>query len=98
MSQDFICKMFCVKAWQHSLVTWLRLLIAINVNLLSVLQTYEGQSILSLKTFRGCNDLGASWDSVAMTKMKRDQQISKLQDDHSSEHQLCVIFEAPVWI
>lgn len=50
------------------------------------------------QTFWGCNDLGASWDSVAMTKMKRDQQISKLQDDHSSEHQLCVIFEAPVWI
>lgn len=48
--------------------------------------------------FRGCDDLGASWDSMAMTKMKRDQQISKLQDDHFLEHQLCVIFEAPVWI
>lgn len=45
--------------------------------------------------FRGCDDLGASWDSVAIIKMKRNQQISKLQDDHFQEHQLCVIFWSP---
>lgn len=95
VSQDFIWEMFCVKAWEPGDL----------VTLVNSHQHRFAQCLAHLgriehpfsQKFRGCDDLGHSWDSVAITKMERDQQISKLQDDHQ-EHQLCVVFEALVWI